>query len=441
MKHVITGVERGSVAEKFGLHEGDALLTINGEPVIDEIDYQALSAQTALTLGLERADGRAGEVKISKQDWEPLGLKFCDSMTLCARTCRNKCLFCFIDQMRPGMRETLYVKDDDWRFSLMMGNFVTLTNVSEEEFERIIRRHASPLYVSVHTTDPELRRRMMNNRFAGDIMDRLTRLRDAGIRFHCQIVCCPGYNDGEALLRTLRDLRSLAPAAQSVAVVPVGLTRYREGLANLTLFNRDMAKQLLAMLAPFQAECRKLLGTTFVFPSDEFYCLSGEPIPPKEWYEDYSQIENGVGLLSQLEEGMREAAMDEPDAPDAPHPKRVYVLVTGVSAAPHMKRLTAQFAPPNTEVRVETIINRFFGETITVTGLLTGGDVLDQLTPQALTGADAVLISKNMLRHERDLFLDDMTFDEFTRRLPVPVRVVEDGYDLYEAIHGRACAQ
>ena len=441
MKQLITGVETGSVAEKYGLSPGDAIITIDGEPVIDEIDYQALSAQRELTLFIEQPDGKTTSILITKEDWVPLGLRFDENMTLSARTCCNKCLFCFIDQMRPGMRDTLYVKDDDWRFSLMMGNFVTLTNVSEQEFERIIKRHASPLYVSVHTTDPQLRCQMLSNRFAGDIMNRLTRLKDAGIRFHCQIVCCPGYNDGEELLKTLYDLRSLAPAAISVAVVPVGLTRYRQGLTDIKLFDQDMATKLLQMIIPFQEECRKALGTTFLFPSDEFYCLSGEPIPTKSWYEDFPQIENGVGLLAQLEDGMHEAAMDESDNPEAQHAKRTYVMVTGVSAAPHLKRLAEQFAPPETEVRIATIINHFFGETITVTGLLTGGDVLEQLTPEMLSGADAVLISHNMLRHERDLFLDDMTFEEFTRRLPVPVRVVEDGYDLYEAIHGRTTAE
>ncbi|HNW85413.1 MAG TPA: DUF512 domain-containing protein [Candidatus Limiplasma sp.] len=436
-KQEITGVERGSVAERAGLRPGDAIVAINGEPVIDEIDYQALSAQTKLTVALEHADGSAETVTFAKEDWQPLGLKFGDSMTLKPRTCRNHCLFCFIDQMRPGMRDTLYVKDDDWRFSLMMGNFVTLTNVDDAEFERMIRRHASPLYVSVHTTDPELRRRMMNNRFAGDILDRLRRLGDAGIRFHCQIVCCPGYNDGEALMKTLSDLRSLAPATLSVAVVPVGLTRYREELANLTLFDREAAKALLAMLAPFQAECRRTLGTTFVFPSDEFYCLSGEPIPPKGWYEDFPQIENGVGLLAQLEDGMRQAAEDDPTAKNSQPLKQTYVLVTGVSASPHIRRLAGLYAPPEAEVRVATIVNHFFGETITVTGLLTGEDTLSQLTSEMLDGADAVLISCNMLRHEQDLFLDDMTLDAFRERLPAPVRIVGDGYDLYEALHGR----
>ncbi|MCE5344357.1 MAG: DUF512 domain-containing protein [Eubacteriales bacterium] len=440
MKQVITGVARGSVAQRHGLRTGDTLVTINGEPVLDEIDYQALSAQTKLTLSLERADGHMETLTIRKEDWEPLGLRFGPGMALSPRTCQNRCVFCFIDQMPPAMREPLYVKDDDWRFSLMMGNFVTLTNVDDVEFERIVKRKASPLYVSVHTTDPALRARMMNNRFAGDILARLQRLMDAGIRFHCQIVCCPGLNDGEMLMKTLADLRALAPAALSVAVVPVGLTRFREELTHLTPFDAQGAKELLAMLVPFQAACRAEIGTTFVFPSDEFYCLSGEPVPPADWYEGFPQIENGVGLLAKFAEELAQAEADEPEGV-APTPPHVWVLVTGVSAAPHMGRFAARFTPPGTKVRVAAIRNCFFGESVTVTGLLTGGDTLNQLTPEILSGADAVLISRNMLRHERDLFLDDMTFTEFTRRLPVPVRVVEDGYDLYLALRGRAAEE
>jgi len=441
MNHPITGVEPGSVAEVSGLRPGDTLISINDEPIVDEIDYQALSAQTQLRLTLQRCSGVTETLTIQKEDWQPLGLKFGDSMTLKPRTCHNQCVFCFIDQMRPGMRDTLYVKDDDWRFSLMMGNFVTLTNVGDEEMDRILRRHASPLYVSVHTTDPELRRRMMNNRFAGDILQKLRRLAEAGIRFHCQIVCCPGINDGEALMSTLRDLRELAPATLSVAIVPVGLTRFRERLTPLKLFDRESAAALLDMLAPFQEECRQQLGTTMVFPSDEFFCLSGRPIPSPEWYEGYPQIENGVGLLAQFEERMQEAAEDDLAADNPPPPPRTLVMVSGVSAAPHMARLARNYAPKGTEVRVVTILNRFFGETITVTGLLTGGDTLAQLPPELLHGADELLISANMLRHERDLFLDDMTLEEFKKNLPVPVRVIEDGYDLYEAIHGRAAAE
>jgi putative radical SAM enzyme (TIGR03279 family) len=436
VEHEITGVEAGSVAEAHGLRHGDTLLSMDGEPVADQIDYQAHSAKERLTLALRRANGVLENIRITKEDWQPLGLTFGSSMTLTPRTCHNKCVFCFIDQMRPGSRESLYVKDDDWRFSLMMGNFVTLTNVSEAEFARIVARRASPLYVSVHTTNPALRCRMMNNRFAGDILTRLERLRDAGIRFHCQIVCCPGLNNGEELLRTLTDLRGLAPATLSVAVVPVGLTKYRKNLFPLTLFNGAGARALLDMLRPFQAECLAALGTRLVFASDEFYCLAGEPVPPYDWYEDFPQIENGVGLLAQLTDGFRQAAENDTASP-VPKPPRKLVVVSGVSAAPHIRQHMERYAPPDTQVCVVTVYNRFFGETITVTGLLTGGDTLDQLPPDALADADAVLISCNMLRHERDLFLDNMTLTEFESRLPAPVRIVEDGYDFYEALRGR----
>ncbi len=434
MRHVITGILEGSAAQRHGLLAGDTLLQINGEDVQDEIDYQALGAQPEVVLTIER-NGTEKTVVMNKADWEPFGLQFGDSMVLKPRTCRNHCVFCFIDQMPPGLRPTLYVKDDDWRFSLMMGNYITLTNIDDTEFDRILKRRASPLYISVHATDPELRKRMMNNRFAGDILQRLTRLKDAGLRFHCQIVCCPGINDGEVLMKTLEDLLSLAPAAQSVAIVPVGLTKFRKDLAALTPFDAVSAKALLTQLLPFQARCRDTLGTTFAFASDEFYCLSAEALPPAEWYEDYPQIENGVGMLRLFEEQMQEASED--DSSSASDEKITFVIATGVSAAPHIRRLSKRYAPENTTVHVVTIRNHFFGETVTVSGLLTGGDVLDQLSPALLQQADKLLISGSMLRHERDLFLDDMTLAEFERRLPLPVRITDDGYDFYNALHNR----
>lgn len=433
MRHEITGIEEGSVAQRHGLRVGDVLLQMNGEPVLDEIDYQSLGAQPQVTLTIER-HGKPKTIRLRKEDWEPIGLHFGDSMVLKPRPCHNHCIFCFVDQNPPGLRSTLYVKDDDWRYSLMMGNYITLTNVDEAEFQRILKRHVSPLYISVHTTDPALRGQMMNNRFAGDIMQRLQRLKDGGIRFHTQIVCCPGINDGETLLQTLADLRSLAPAALSVAIVPVGLTKYREGLSKLTLFNAASAKTLLTQIAPFQAECRAALGTTFAFPSDEFYCLSGEPIPPEEWYEDYPQIENGVGMLRQFEEQMREAQED-----DDGHsiPPKTFIIGTGVSAAKHMERFCARFAPQNVTTHVVTIHNRFFGDSITVSGLLTGEDILDQLPAALLQNADALFLSANMLRHEQDRFLSDMTVDDFQSRLPVPVRFFADGAEFYNALHNQ----
>lgn len=437
MEHLITAVEAGSPAQRYGMEPGDLLTSINGETIVDEIDYQALIAASRLKLEIKRKDGKAKTITVRKQEWEPLGLHFGQSMTLSPRTCHNKCVFCFIDQMPKGLRDTLYVKDDDWRYSLMMGNFVTLTNVSDDEMDRIIKRKASPLYISVHATAPALRCRMMNNRFAGSLMDRLRRLKDAGIRFHCQIVVCPGYNDGEILLNTLRDLRSLAPAAMTVAMVPVGLTKCRDGLEPLSPFTAEGAANLLDSIASFQEECRKELGTTFAFPSDEFYCLCGRTIPDEDWYEGFPQIENGVGLLRRLEMEMEEAQFFD-DNPDAPVPRRNYLIATGVSAAPHIKRLCKRFAPEGVTVKVLPVINRFFGETVTVTGLLTGGDVLSALTPENIRDCDTLLLCAVMLRHERDLFLDDMSYDEFCKRSPLPVQLVEnDGQALYDALRGR----
>lgn len=437
MRHLIAAVEPDSVAMRGGIKPGDTLLSINGREVIDEIDYQAFIAEPRLRLSIQRADGRIENVALNKEESEPLGLRFGQSMTLSPRTCRNHCVFCFIDQMPPHLRPTLYVKDDDWRFSLMMGNFVTLTNVDDQELARIIERRASPLYISVHATDPALRCRMMNNRFAGNIMERLQMLKDGGIRFHCQIVVCPGYNDGDALMRTLRDLRSLAPAAQTVAMVPVGLTKCREGLAALIPFDRESANRLLDQIAPFQAECRAALGTTFAFPSDEFFCLAGRPIPPEAWYEDFPQIENGVGLLRRLESEMEEAAAYD-ELPPPTEGKR-YVLLTGVSAAPHLRRLIQRFKPAGTTVKVIPVVNRFFGESVTVTGLLTGGDLLSALTPSVCEGAEEILLCAVTLRHEGDLFLDDMTLEAFRQKAPLPVRLSEgDGQALYDALRGRS---
>ena len=435
MKHRIEGVERGSVAARHGLCPGDAVLAIGGEPLLDEIDYQALTTAPRLEIQVERVGGGQETLLIRKGEGEPLGLRFGESMTLSPRNCRNQCVFCFIDQMPKGLRDTLYVKDDDWRYSLMMGNFVTLTNLDEGEFSRIIRRKVSPLYISVHATNPEVRCRMMNNRFAGDIMEKLTRLKNAGIRFHCQIVVCPGYNDGEILLSTLRDLKSLAPAALSVAMVPVGLTKCREGLARLLPFTREGAQKLLAEIAPLQEMCRRDMGTTFAFPSDEFFCIAGESIPSDVWYEHYPQIENGVGLLRLLESEMEEAQAFD-DEPDRAYPSAKLLIATGTSAAAHIRRLAKRFAPKGTTVEVLPIRNDFFGETVTVAGLLTGGDILAQL-PQK-PEADRLMLTESMLRHEGDRFLDDMTVEEFTARAPLPVQFAPcGGQGFYDALRAQ----
>ena len=429
MPSVITHVQPGSIAARLGLQAGDSLDMIAGEPVIDQIDYQALTAQSRFDMTVTRADGSTQTLHVRKQDWEPLGLTLDQSIVSSPRPCRNHCVFCFIDQMPPGMRKTLYVKDDDWRLSLMMGNYITMTNINDAEFDRIIRRRVSPLFISVHTTDPKLRVKMLRNPQAARIMDRLRQLKDSGIRYHCQVVLCPGWNDGEALLRTLDDLRGLYPAAQSVALVPIGLTRFRDGLPYIRPYDRDMAAALIERAKPLQARYLDEIGTRFVFPADEFYCLSGLPIPADEEYEDYPQIENGVGMLRMFETDLRFAAEDDPVAET---PQRHLVIATGTSVAPFLQRLADQYAPKGTTVTVRPIVNHFFGESVTVAGLITGRDLVEQCRD---VKADEILIVRSMIRAEGDMFLDDMTVDEVRRSLPAPLRITESsGEDFWRAI-------
>ena len=432
MPSAITHVQPGSIADRLGLRAGDVLLTIAGEPVIDQIDYQALTAQRSFGMELRRADGTTASVHVRKEDWEPLGITLDQTIVSRPRPCANHCIFCFIDQMPPGMRDTLYVKDDDWRLSLMMGNYITMTNISEQELDRIIRRRVSPLYISVHTTDPELRCRMLRNKNAGQIMDRLRLLAKNGLRFHCQIVMCPGWNDGEALARTLEDLRSLFPYAQSVALVPIGLTKFREGLARIEPYNRETATEVVEMARALQARFLRELGTRFVFPSDEFYCLSRLPLPSDEDYEDYPQIENGVGMLRMFETDLAFAAEDYPVEETPP---RRLVIACGTSVAPYMQTWCDRFTPRGTTVRVQPIINRFFGESVTVSGLITGQDLMDQLKD---ADCDEILIVRDMIRNEGDLFLDNTTVEEVRRALPAPLHITQNtGEGFWRAISGQ----
>ena len=302
----IDAVTAGSPADKAGILPDDRIVSINDIPVQDEIDYQSLSSARLLKVITER-NHTSYEYTIRRAEWTPLGLSLDETESMKPRHCRNRCLFCFVDQLPQGMRETLYVKDDDWRLSLMMGNYVTLTNVSEEEFNRILERKASPLYISVHATDPELRCVMLRNRNAGNLMDRLRLLKENDLQFHCQVVLCPGVNDGEILRRTITDLASLYPAAQSMAIVPVGLTKHRQGLADLKGFDKESARNLIEFVKSYQQQYLQEFGTRFVYPSDEFYCICNEPIPESSEYEDYPQIENGVGMLRLLEQECQEA--------------------------------------------------------------------------------------------------------------------------------------
>ncbi len=431
MAHLITGIAADSIAQEIGILAGDQLVSINNEPVIDQIDYQALIVCESMELLTLRGEEEI-LYEIEKDEYEPLGIQLAETMIANPRTCHNKCVFCFIDQMPPKLRNTLYVKDDDWRMSLMMGNYVTLTNVSDEEFDRIIKRQASPLYISVHATDGETRKRMMNNKNADQIMEKLTRLKNAGIHFHCQVVLCPGFNDGDILEQTLDDLVSLYPFAQSVALVPVGLTKFREGLTQINPYDMRSANALLDQVRPIQRLLLKHIGTRFVFPSDEFYCLSRRNIPQEEEYEGFPQIENGVGLLSLFEADVRYAYEENPK-PKVKPAKRV--IACGTSVGGHMEKMVRAYGPKNAEIEIKPIYNDFFGRTVTVTGLITGGDLVAQLKD---VKADEILICANMLRAERDLFLDDMHIDQVRKALlPSKLIVVEnEGTAFYNAICG-----
>ncbi len=431
----ILDVQPSSPAAGAGIRAGEQLVSINGEPVIDEIDYQALIQHPHLEIVLSDPEGRVRQVSVAKSSWEALGLRLDETNAMKPRHCRNRCVFCFIDQMPPGMRESLYVKDDDWRLSLMMGNYVTLTNVDDAEFIRILRRKASPLYISVHATDGDVRVRMLRNPNARNIMERLTALKNHGIRFHAQIVLCPGINDGEVLKRTVEDLVSLWPAALSVAVVPVGMTRFRDGLEHIPAVDREKAEEVVCLLESYQRRCLEQFGTRFVFPSDEFYCVCGRDIPEEESYEDYPQIENGVGLTRQLEEECKAAFrnLQEEGFPQPPAVKTRTVIATGVSVRPHIEKLVQKYAPSWAEIDVIPVPNRFFGESITVTGLIVGQDLIRTLEGKAF---DRVLISASMLRENTECFLDDMTLDQVRERIHRPVRVVEnDGESFISALY------
>jgi len=431
MPTAITHVQPGSIAARLGLCEGDLLVSIAGEPIIDQIDYQALTAQSRFDMTVASPDGTQRVLHVRKKDWEPLGLTLDQTIVSSPRPCHNHCVFCFIDQMPPGMRKTLYVKDDDWRLSLMMGNYITMTNIDDAELDRIIRRRVSPLYISVQCTDPDMRVRLLRNPKAAQIMERLQLLKDNGIRFHCQVVLCPGWNDGDILMKTIEDLAALVPAAQSVALVPIGLTKFRDGLPYIKPYDARMAMELIESVKPLQERFLRELDTRFVFPADEFYCLSGHPIPEDHEYEDYPQIENGVGMLRMFETDLQYAAEDYPVEETPP---RRLCIATGTSIAPFLQRLANQYAPKGTTVEVRPIINRFFGETVTVAGLITGGDLVAQCQD---VQADEILIVRSMIRAEGDLFLDDMTVEEVRKALPAPLKITESsGEGFWRAISG-----
>ncbi|MHC1786192.1 MAG: DUF512 domain-containing protein [Christensenellales bacterium] len=415
--HQVLSVDQGSLAARHGLAPGDLIVSINGEPLIDEVDYQALTAVRHVNMRVIKADGREKEVDIVKPEYAPLGVHFEDTLVCDPRSCTNHCVFCFVDQMPEGMRKTLYVKDDDWRLSLMMGNFVTLTNVNDREFDRIVRRRAHPLYVSVHATNPQVRVAMLRQPRAALLMSRLERLKSEGMTFHCQIVLVPGMNDGEVLKETLGALLDFYPAMLSIALVPVGLTKYRAGLTEIHPYTQEQAREILDICEAFQRTALCLTGKRLVYPADELLCIAKATLPSSESYEGYPQLENGIGMIRQFEEELLEAQALLPAiaaSDKSPHT----LLACGTSIAPYMRDWVLRFAPEGTNVKVRAVTNQFFGESVTVSGLIVGADLAEQLSG---SGADLVLIPDSMLNSDKTMFLDNMSIAEVEKRLAMRV--------------------
>ena len=428
----IKSVLTGSPVSGLDVRAGDILISVNGHDISDVLDYMYYSAEIDVKLLIERGGG-SHTVSLTKSEYDDLGLEFDTFLMDKKQSCCNKCIFCFIDQMPPNMRETLYFKDDDARLSFLQGNYVTLTNLSQKDIDRIIQMKLS-INISVHTTNPELRCKMMNNRFAGEKLDYLRQFAEAGISMNCQIVLCPDINDGAELERTLNDLEKLMPNIQSVAVVPVGLTKFREGLYPLKLFDKEGAAKTLDLIEKFQRKFLKKYDTRLVFPADEFYITAERPLPSGEAYEDYSQYENGVGMLRSLMDEF-ERACDTAEENDI-KPCSTSVA-TGELAYKYICGLVENAAKKwhTIDCRVYKIRNDFFGETITVTGLITGQDLIAQLKDKPL--GDTLLLSSNMIRRDDMVFLDDITVADVERELGVSVRIVEnDGFELFDAISG-----
>lgn len=429
----ITGIEPNSRAQRAGILPGDELLSINGHPIGDVLDYRFFETERELRLLLRR-EGEEYEREVVKPQYAQLGLEFESYLMDRQRSCRNKCVFCFIDQLPPGMRETLYFKDDDDRLSFLFGNYITLTNIDDREIDRILQMHISPINISVHSMDPELRCKLMNNRFAGESLRHLYRLAEGGIKLNCQLVLCPGLNDGAALEYSLSELCKLEDSLQSVACVPVGLTRYRENLYPLTPFDRDSARAALSVIESWGERCKRERGARTVFASDEFYLLAGQELPPVEFYEDFPQIENGVGMLRDLEDGFLFALEDA----EPPEESRHVTIPTGEGAYPFLQKMLDLLREKCHNLRIDLVPvrNDFFGGTVNVTGLLTGRDICAQLGDREL--GDQLLIAGNMLKAGEDVFLDDMSLSELSEKLGVPaLRVGGSGEDLLAAILGR----
>ena len=439
-EHIIKSVVKGSIADEMGVEVGDALLYIDGQTVEDVFDYRFFIRSEELSVVIKKPDGEEWELEIEKDEDEDLGIEFDSGLMDEYRSCKNKCIFCFIDQMPKGMRQTLYFKDDDSRLSFLQGNYVTLTNMDDHDIARIIRYRLSPINISVQTTDPELRCRMLNNRFAGDALLRIKTLYDAGITMNAQVVLCKGVNDRENLRKTLTDLLEYAPVIQSVSVVPVGLTKYRDGLYPLDPIEKEDAKETLRIIEKIQKKALKDHGIHFAHASDEIYILAGRPIPPAEEYDDYPQLENGVGMLRLMADDYESAykrVKADIDAGKIRPEEYVsdFSVVTGMLAKSYVEEATSSICSlfPNVTFKVYAVRNDFFGERITVAGLLTGSDIISQLSGKDL-GED-ILIPECMMKADEEIFLDNITVSGLEGALQVHVHIVKsNGLDLVNFI-------
>lgn len=430
-EHIIRSVEEGSIAWELGIEAGDKLISINDNEIEDVFDYHFLVNDEELIVLIEKPDGGQWELEIEKDYEEDLGISFEQGLMDEYRSCRNKCMFCFIDQMPKGMRDTLYFKDDDSRLSFLQGNYITLTNMSDDDVRRIVKYHLEPINISIHTTNPELRCKMLHNRFAGEALKKVDILYEGGITMNGQIVLCKGENDGEELERSIRDMTKYLPYLQSVSVVPVGLTKYREGLYPLESFEKEDAKKVLETIHKWQKKIYEEHGTHFIHAGDEWYILAEEEVPEEERYDGYLQLENGVGMLRLLQNEFEE----EFDTLVGDDRRREISLATGVLAYPYLKRMVERLQTkyPNITVHLYKIINNFFGEKITVAGLITGQDLIGQLKGQPL--GDTLLLPCSMLRDGEEVLLDDVTLTDLKESLQVDIDIVKSsGQDLIEAI-------
>ena len=421
MEHIISSVAPGSIAQEMGIEPGDRLLEVNGKSPEDVFDYRYLMNEEEILVLIRKANGEEWELEIEKEYEDDLGIEFENGLMDDYRSCRNKCIFCFIDQLPKGMRSTLYFKDDDSRLSFLQGNYLTLTNMSEHDIDRTIQYKLSPINISFQTMNPELRCKMLHNRFAGEIFDKVKRLKDAGIIMNGQIVLCRGVNDGAELERSIRELTAYMPQLESVSVVPVGLTRYRDGLYPLEPFTKEDACEVLDLIHGWQEKLYKEWGNHFIHAGDEWYILAERPIPEEKTYDGYLQLENGVGMVRLLDEEVAQtlAGMTGDD-------RKIHrTIATGELAAPFLRKHVESVRKkyPNVDIQVFAIKNEFFGGKITVAGLITGTDLISQLKGKDL--GDRLLLTNHMLKSGEPVFLDDVTVDDVQNALQIKVSIVE----------------